>query len=103
MTQPANWGAPSGQLFEKRRVRRTALTGPGCIVQVLGVPAAGALVWYFAPYNHYSTTLTVFGVGLAAAFAAGLTMNYAFSCGHCGNKVEATTRLCPTCGCTVLP
>ena len=65
------------------RKRKTEFAGPGCLVQAFGL-----LLLFFFPIG------TVIGLIL---LVVGGAMSVKLICSNCGNRVEKTSTLCPTC------
>ncbi len=66
-----------------QKKQKAEFAGAGCFVQALGVVAL-----FFFPIG------TVLGVIL---LIAGSAMSLKTICSRCGNKVEKTSKICPTC------
>lgn len=84
---PEQQAALSRELSRGRRTEANRHVGLGCSVQALGLAMLlGGLVWFWP------------GILVGAVLLAlGQSVKYGTVCSRCGNRVERTARLCPTC------
>lgn len=66
-----------------KKVKKTEFAGTGCLLQGFGL-----LLLFFFPIG------TIAGVGL---LLYGSIKSTKLICGACGNRIEKTANLCPTC------
>ena len=67
--------------------------GSGCLVQVIGVIAVMVGLGMFVPQFAWLLYILC-GIVL---LVTGWLMDKSHVCGDCGNRIELTSRICPTC------
>ena len=84
------------EYYVTQKVKRSEFLGVGCIVQGLGlvIALASLLLFFIHPL------LTVAGlIPALIVLHIGSKASQRHICGHCGNRVEHTSYVCPTCHC----
>lgn len=68
--------------------------GVGCLIQAFGLVVLLIAVGQFLFPQLVGVGLCLFAV---TVFAAGSMLDKIHICSECGNRVEVTSKLCPTC------
>lgn len=83
-----------------KKVRKSEIAGVGALVQLLGLIAAAYFFFFFS----LATPLAGYIIGavvLIICLAVGSSLSFRYICSNCGNRVEKTAKLCPTCKATL--
>lgn len=78
------------------KIRKSEIAGVGALVQLLGVAAAGYFFFFFSLASAVAGYI-IGAVVLVICLAVGSSLSFKYLCSNCGNRVEKTAKLCPTC------
>ena len=67
--------------------------GAGCLVQIAGVAAMLVGIGLFVPQLAW----IIYIAGGACLLIVGWQLDSSHVCSDCGNRVELTSKMCPTC------